>query len=438
MLKVNNWIITFLIGYLIFLSTENLLIKVVDVGLLKSINIVSMLIIFVMFAIYTCNDLKYNLIPRNYEGLFAIYLIICAISGYFSGSTYSDIINSILYETRYIFLFITLRLICIDRENYLYFIRGCILLGLVQILLGLLQYWGTDDIRAIFLDTKYMSESIKLYEHVQESHRMVGTFLNKNIFSIYMLFNLLCLITILDIFKSKVTQYTLILLHFIAIILSGSRTVWLIVLLLFAKRVRWRSKKMLPVVAVLACTIVIMAYTVEIRDSSHDKSTLLYKATEVFNPEYYDIVKSYGRLAYLFATFEILRDHPIVGLGAGKWGAGIAYKDSQEYEHIVYGEYSIPKGVMHDNNYASISGQFGAIALTVFVLMILSVMRYYNQKAMVPVDSLSLVYTMSVCMLLISITWTPFASKPISFYFWTLLGLTTSPSLIITSRYKLK
>ncbi len=424
MLRNNRETIIILVLYLIFLSIENLLMKVVDINLLRAINICSIVMIFVTFTIYRCNELKYSLILRNYEVLFVIYLVLCVFTGYFTQSAFSDIFNSMLYETRYIFLFIVLRLLCVERDDYLFFIRGCVYWGLVQILLGFLQYYGTEDIRTIFLDTKYMSESVKLYEHVQESHRMVGTFLNKNIFSIYMLFNYVCLITMRDLFRAKIVKYSLILLHLTAIIMSGSRTVWFIVLLFFVKGVRWNRKIILSSLAVFVCFVTIIASTFEIRYSTQDKSTLLYKATEIFSPEYYDIVSSFGRLAYIFATFEILKDHPIVGLGAGNWGTGIAYKDSQDYEHITYGNYSIPKGVMHDNNYASIIGQFGLITLITFVSMLYFIMNSYKLEPMVALDSLNLVHAMFICMLLMSFTWTPFASKPISLYFWALLGLT--------------
>lgn len=427
-------IICIMLFYLYFLSSENLISKYASPFVLKSLNILALATIFLAFFVLRSYYIKTTLKPRSYELLLISYLFVCFVSGYFNRVNLINTFNSALYETKYILLFMSITLARFSDEDYRFFQKGCIIWGVWQILLGVIQYFGSDYIRSFFLDTQYMSTSAKLYEHVLESHRIVGTFLNKNIFAFFILFCVIILVKSRNLYSKSITLL-LISINLFGVILSGSRTVWVIVLLFFLSQLHWNRKRIIIASLLLLISITISGYTIKQLGEIQDKSTLLYKATEIFQPEYYDIIVNFGRLAYVLATIDIIKEHPLTGIGGGEWGTGFAYKDSEDYEHIQYGGYSIPKGVMHDNNYASISGQFGLLALILFISLIISIKYHCSNKNIdvTDFDQVSYIYILS--MLLISFTWTPFASKPISFLFWSIVGLSSAVRSSVTNTH---
>lgn len=243
--------------------------------------------------------------------------------------------------------------------------KGVIINGLLVSLLGISQF---------FLYSFNQDDPNAIYE-------VKGLMAHKNQFSIslfVMLPFLLGALASLEKFWKRLAGISIILVA-INILLLQTRSVWMalfVSLLVIIGLLFWQKeilnsllrkkliKRILPVLAVLIMVLI---------------------AISIFWPQYSPVVKVYQRLETLSdptfasnewrteiwkASVDLIRDHPVIGVGGGNWKISI-YPYYGEYLPSVYKHWRNPH-----NDYLGIASEKGLLGLIAFLIPFLILISY--------------------------------------------------------------
>jgi hypothetical protein len=347
---VHNFRLHLYIIYIVFLSFEPFLLTVNSLvfGLLS--NLMTMLLLLYFFA-YSLNTFLLNKKINILTVVFLMLLICTVFFSYMNGVDSFKIFLAIWSDIKFFPILIIGKLFIKSDEDLRIFLRFLTFAMIPHVIIGLLQLY-TGDALSLYLLGDGINDQHQFYVDRVLSTGVFSTFLSKNYFGYA------CLILFLSftLIKRNKVENALCFILFLGVLISGSRSALILALFFFFSIYKSNAYSLILCVF----TMVAIATIEMLGLSTFDRLFSL------FTEEYFQILLTSGRFAYLSATFAELSDEPLrwfIGLGAGNWGSSISFSSigTERTQEIFVQGYTIPRGVFQDNWHLSIIGQFGIV-----------------------------------------------------------------------------
>lgn len=182
---------------------------------------------FLIYLFFDKEKLKLHLKANRIAGLFILFVVTVFISLLFS----VDFGNSLLYVWRFWELLIIFLLFSTGLFSFKRVMQCFVVVMLFQAVLAILQFAMQESVGLYFLGEPVLTMGIKGLATIQISGdkilRPYGTFSHPNILGMYLLFAFYFVIFLSNNFKIKFLFHLLLLVFFVALVLTFSRTVLL-------------------------------------------------------------------------------------------------------------------------------------------------------------------------------------------------------------------
>jgi len=287
-----------------------------------------------------------------------LYISFCILFSLGYGINLLDSVKTVLYEGKY-FLLCTYFLVFCRNVDFIKCSRFLFIMFAVQFAFSILQFFNVLGLKSLIIQVAF-ANAHDYYRENLIGGGVFGSFLSKNTLGYFSLF---CFIIFskYKVFKANYYNFLVLFSCFTLVLISESRSAFLF-MVLFAF---YLSRKDYKVLAILFVPLIILPLFFM------DLAYLPKSIKEIFSQQYYNTVLDVGRGAYIYASILKFLESPIIGSGAGSWGLGLAFSDSNEHNQIIYyAGLSIPLGVFQDNNWLSLLTQYGVVGLVSFIFIL--------------------------------------------------------------------
>lgn len=304
--------------------------------------------------------------------LFFLYLLVSLIS-LFKAINPAEGIFDITKTFLTILLLFYLTIIFQRNGDFINVLANTIVLtGLISSAFGLYQYF-------IFAYGKSDAELFSALYNIN------GLMAHKNQYAIFLF--LIMPFTIYGTFYSKnlwrILSSISLLLIFILILLIQTRSVWIgtvvFILVSFAlvykflrKDLDVKNSKKINRIVLIASLLILSSAIIYITHSPNLSKIVKYKIISIYD---LDSEHNRGRLEIAEATIEMIKDHPIMGVGAGNWKINYPVYYT-EYQGIEYKNWRRPH-----NDFLWIISEKGIIGFVIYILMLILIL-YYGFKTL--------------------------------------------------------
>ncbi len=310
------------------------------------LNQVALIIIVLLAIIPTSKNLK---LPKKYFAISAIFIYLVLVSALFGKniSVTSIVIQVILHLQLFIILASFHLIKTKFNINYFQIFLTVIVISIIGVLL---QFILPSNFVEIFTPSE-----IVLRDFNRGEIKYWGFQLNPNSLGVLCSFFIILLLQYHNLLKKRVLLI-LILLACSAVILSGSRTALLFVLIGFLFSSITKTKKIISVVSIVA----ILSVSGIINTLSEKTEANIESVSAIDETRYIRWL-----MAYHGAMLAV--DYFPIGTGAATFGTVLSDNSPVYSEVGIASLPTVEEGTgIHDSNFGSIAGEFGIIGLLIF------------------------------------------------------------------------
>ena len=347
---------------------------------------------------------------------------------------------------RYIFLYLLVVSLSLDRNFIRKFIIFLLVVALLESLLAIGQARLGGRVNEI-LAPAYTFEGIsfeigglqartRLTQILREGFFVYATLGRYNILGIYLSFFFLLVVALLyEGYLNKSISILLLLIMGYALLLTGSRLTWLGIITGLAI-ISFKKRDIKIIVCFLGGIILVLGYliitNIEVKELhvsiKSEEATVATRFLEIFSSSEWERKSQYewSRLIFLKkATTEIFPDHPL-GVGSGMLGGEV----SMQFDSPLFEEYDFRVKKHLHNSWLSILTETGIIGLFSFALMFYCLYKTGSRLFSNSAQSFAKGFGLAFCAIVVafavqSFLTISFEMRPPSFYFWLLAGLAT-------------
>lgn len=398
-----------MIFYFIFSRVEDsLILFIVSIPLFIALpidNFDSManwrILLAILFLVWFLREIKgksiysllQNALPNLLKSKLVVFVCLFLLIGFFSLFVAADIIvgvKKILFLVNIFLLFVIVRDIIQKNPDYkLKIIKTGAIAGIISLIVGYSQLifvfvkplytfwqWWAKNVISVFYGTnlsELLAKSNTWFSYYPDSPptlRMFSVFPDSHSFALFTIITLIFVSYLL--FSKKWHSHFLwfiIILSFLALVFSGSRAVWVSVvvpflavmfLLIFKKQKVF--KPFLVMLTIFALAFPVSSLIMSQSYQGSGDSTLAFKRAKTIADLEELSVKS--RMGIWRASFNSILKHPILGVGIGNYPVVLG-------EDISMGK----KGASAHNLYLDVASEMGLLSLVVLLLIFWQILK---------------------------------------------------------------
>lgn len=336
--------------------------------------------------------------------LYIFMLLIFAFTSSFVNNVPMTITFSVMmYSMKFLFVYFIAK--SLNKKNLYYIEKAILYILLILLFVGVLEIM-IPNFNNYMVDLT-LSNNYDFYIQRMKEIGVTGTLGSKNMFGLFMNIGF----AIAYGLKMKVDnkRYVIMMILFAIGILISASKINILLLITFVTYIISKRISIAIIVFIIVMFLPII-YFLLLQSGKIDKGVFA-----LFDKDYWDIASTYGRIALWITSLDIITNNPLFGIGAGKWGTGLAYlKDDTSYS-VYYKGYSIPRGVLQDNFWLSEISQFGILYFSIFVMLLYNLYRSLVHKLFVNYIFIIIIVS--------SFVYPTITMKPIGYLFWLLAGL---------------
>lgn len=357
-----------------------------------------------LFAFIVIIKSRFRLQLKTYDFAFAGFILFGLISTLVNSTSllaFALQVRSI--GTMYVFFYVLRN---IKFENKHYQLISKVLMAVVSLLTLLAIIEFLSDKTVLFPEA--WSQSIIYASNFARTYSLMN---NPNTFAFFC-FMAMIYVYYINRSSQKLIHYIFYAIVFLAILLSASRSTFIVVVLflgfLIIKAIREKGiKSLMKMAAAIVAALVVLSVLNPIKGLMWDSSSgvaIVDRFEEMQSDEIITESNTDGRLFMIKKGFEIFADHPVFGTGFGTYGSAGSRMVTPE----LYKEYDLNPSLYADNEYIKVIVETGIFGILMYAIFILSLFKScfknaYKMLAFLAFMFIGMFYNIfeiqSVCML---------------------------------------
>lgn len=449
--KHTAYILYGLIGWFAF---ENIILKYSGADFAFYIKYVPEIILYITFIFVLIqkalrSELHFIKTPINF--MLGIFILIGCVSILFNGVSFVTGILGMRQVLRFVVLFYLIIYAHLSKQQLKKMVLLFLGIGIFQVLIGLFQWLTQGAFNHYFIleESFFVGESFEIAgadSLWSPQQRIFGTFKRYNELGGFLTLIVSLFVGIKYYYKKWSDDKDILFWLFsaglgFAILLTYARSAWiagvasLVFLAVWIKRDKIFTKYFFGIFGILVATLLLyVSFTqvnvLNIRDVK--SATLTERVLQTFSlTELQGSYDGFGRLYFFVNTPKVVAQSPLVGVGPGMYGGGVAAmmqnKTAYENAGVAFGIFGETGQI--DNNWFSLWGEFGTLGLLFFILIL---WRLYKAAQSIHKNSRNIfakimgfaMIGMIISFIVLGAFGPYFEIRTFSFYFWLCAGIT--------------